>query len=294
MRMRRMVLAWLALLLFAPHAVTAQHRQVVLVTGSTDGLGREVALRTAATGAHVLVHGRNRARGDSVVAAITATGTGSAQFYAADFASFDDVRRLAAEIRRDHPRLDILVNNAGILVPGSERLVGAAGHELTFTVNYLSPFLLTRLLLPALTHDGPARIINVASRGQAPLDFDDVMLERSYTGSRAYSQSKLAQITMTMDLATALAGTRITVTALHPATMMATTLVRQMGVEPRSTIDEGASAVMQLVTMRTLENGTYFNGLVPARALDQAYDSAAQQRLRALSERLTGLPPLAR
>ncbi len=284
----------LLLALTVAASANAQPARVVLITGSTDGLGREVAMRTAATGAHVIVHGRNKARGDSVVAAITAAGKGSARFYAADFASFAEVRRLAEEIRRDYPRLDVLVNNAGILRTGNDRQTGADGHELTFTVNYLSPFLLTRLLLPILSHDAPARIINVASRGQQPIDFTDPMLERNYSGNRAYGQSKLAQITFTNDLAASLAGTRISVVALHPATMMPTTLVLGAGANPQSTIDEGAGAVMQLITMPALPSGTYYTGLVPGRANAQAYDADAQRRLRELSERLTGAPPLPR
>jgi NAD(P)-dependent dehydrogenase (short-subunit alcohol dehydrogenase family) len=269
-------------------------RQVVLITGSTDGLGREVAMRTAATGAHVIIHGRNKARGDSVVAAITAAGIGSARFYGADFAKFTDVRRLAAEVLRDHPRIDILVNNAGIALTGNARQMAPDGSELTFTVNYLSPFLLTRLLLPALLHGGPARIINVASLAQSPLDFTNVNLDGNYTGNRAYGQSKLAQITFTMDLAQSLDGTRVLVTALHPATMMNTSMVRGMGAAPRTTIDEGATAVMRLVTDPTISTATYQNGVTEARANAQAYDVAAQRQLRELSERLTQAPPIPR
>ncbi len=270
------------------------HGQTVLITGSTDGLGREVALRTAATGAHVLIHGRNSARGDSVVARIAALGKGRATFYAADLASFEQVRQLAAAVQRDHPRLDILVNNAGIFLEHETRTVGADGHELHFTVNYLSGFLLTRLLLPALTHDGPARIINVASRTQQPVDFADVMLEQRYSASRAYGQSKLAQITFTMDLAAHLSGSRISVVALHPASAMATNLVLRRSPRAQSTVADGADAVMALITAPSVTSGAYFFTTAPARAHPQAYDPAAQQRLRTLSEHLTGALPLAR
>jgi NAD(P)-dependent dehydrogenase (short-subunit alcohol dehydrogenase family) len=161
------------------------------------------------------------------------------------------------------------------------------GHELHFAVNYLSGFLLTRMLLPLLERSAPSRIVNVASIAQTPIDFDNVMLEEDYGGSRAYAQSKLAQIMFTVDLANELKGRGVVAVALHPATLMNTDMVLEAGIRPRATIDEGADAVMQLVTMEDPSNGQYFDGLEPARANDQAYDSDARARLRELSEALT-------
>jgi NAD(P)-dependent dehydrogenase (short-subunit alcohol dehydrogenase family) len=185
------------------------------------------------------------------------------------------------------------VNNAGI---GSgpdfkTRAASADGHELRFAVNYLAGFLLTRLLLPAIVKSAPARIVNVSSLGQQPLDFDDVMLERTYDGGRAYRQSKLAQIMFTIDLAQELAGKNVTVNCLHPATFMDTTMVRQSGTKPISTVDQGADAVMKLVVSDEVagESGLFFNGLDEARANEQAYESSARKKLRELSLRLTGL-----
>src|SRR6185503_14454364 len=166
--------------------------KVVMVTGSTDGLGREVALRSAALGANVIVHGRNQERGQAVVSEITNGGKGSARFYAADFASLAEVRTLAQTIARDYERLDVLVNNAGIWV--KERQVSKDGHELHFAVNYLAGFLLTRALLPKIVASAPSRVVNVSSRSAAPIDFDDVMLERPGRAGLGYGQSKLAQI----------------------------------------------------------------------------------------------------
>jgi NAD(P)-dependent dehydrogenase (short-subunit alcohol dehydrogenase family) len=265
-------------------------QQVVLVTGSTDGLGREVALRLGAAGAHVIVHGRNRERGEAVVAEIS-RGRGSARFYAADFASLDQVRTFAASIARDYPRIDVLINNAGIaLIGGNDqsRRLSADGHELHFAVNYLSGYLLTRELLPALRAAPKARIINVSSIGQSPLDFADINMERGYSGGRAYSQSKLAQVMFTIDLAKELTGTPITVYSLHPATYMSTTMVRSAGITPRSTPQEGAEAVLQLVTGDSLVNGGFYNGKAVGRANAQAYDERAREQLRELSRRLTG------
>ncbi|MEX2583056.1 MAG: SDR family NAD(P)-dependent oxidoreductase [Gemmatimonadota bacterium] len=263
---------------------------MILVTGSTDGLGREVALRLASTGAHVLVHGRNSERGREVVQEIEAGGIGSATFYRADLGSLHEVRELARTIARDHDRLDVLINNAGIGSSGDGRQVSADGHELRFAVNYLSGFLLTRMLLPLIVESAPARIVNVSSLAQTPIDFDDVMLTRGYSGSRAYAQSKLAQVLFTMDLARELEGTGVIVNSLHPATYMDTNMVRSAGVEPRSTVDEGANAVLNLVTSTGLESGQFFNGLQPARADEQAYDENARERLRRLSIELTGAP----
>jgi NAD(P)-dependent dehydrogenase (short-subunit alcohol dehydrogenase family) len=267
-----------------------RERTVALVTGSTDGLGREVARRIAATGAHVIVHGRNRERGMEVVTEITQQGIGTARFYQADLASLAEVRRLAETILRDYDRLDILVNNAGIaqLGGGAQRRVSEDGYELTFAVNYLAGFLLTRMLLPRIIASAPSRIINVASIGQAPIDFDDPMMERGFSGGRAYGQSKLAQIMFTFDLAEELKGKDVIVQSLHPATYMDTNMVTSAGIRPRSTIAQGADAVMHLVTAPDLESGQFFNGRRPARANVQAYDAEARAKLKALTVKLTG------
>ena len=264
-------------------------QRVVLVTGSTGGLGQEVARRLASGGAHVIVHGRNRERGMALVREIEQEGRGSARFYAADFASFDQVRELAEAILQDYDRLDVLVNNAGFGSAPDERLVSEDGLEYRFQVNYLSPYLLTRRLLPRLLATAPSRIVNVSSLAQTPIDFDDVMIERGFSGGRAYAQSKLAQVMFTFDLAEELAGKGVMVSSLHPATYMPTGMVARAGVAPRATIDEGADAVMQLIESDEIEGGQFFRGLRPARANDQAYDREARARLRALSDELTGL-----
>ncbi len=265
-------------------------QEVVLVTGSTSGLGREVARRLAATGAFVIVHGRNRERGLEVVEAIQNEGVGNARFYAADLGSFDQVRRFGEAILRDYDRLDVLVNNAGFGRAPDERMVSADGLELRFQVNHLSHFLLTRMFLPRLRADAPSRIVNVSSGAQQPIDFDDVMIENDFSGGRAYAQSKLAQVMFTIDLAEELAGTDVVVNALHPATYMDTGMVRRAGLTPRATVGEGADAVMQLITSPDMGSGGYFNRLRPARANDQAYDEEARAKLRRLSEELTGTP----
>ncbi|MDX1493257.1 MAG: SDR family NAD(P)-dependent oxidoreductase [Longimicrobiales bacterium] len=292
-RLATLVLGLPALLLPSPGAgqafpAPAEGQQVVLVTGSTSGLGREVALRMGERGAHVIVHGRNEARGMAVVREIDAT-PGSARFIGADFASFDEVRRLARTILADYDRLDVLVNNAGFGSAPDERLVTDDGHEFRFQVNYLSPFLLTHMLLPLIQESAPSRIINVSSLAQSPIDWDDVMIQRDFSGRRAYGQSKLAQIGFTFDLHEELQGTGVMVNSLHPATYMPTGMVRRLGVEPRATIDEGADAVMNLIVSDDIEGGQFFNQMEPVRAHDQAYDMESRRRLRELSRRLTGI-----
>lgn len=264
-------------------------QRVALVTGSTSGLGREVALRLAAGGAHVIIHGRNVERGQEVVRQIEAEGRGSARFYRADLGSFDEVRELSRAVLQDYDRLDLLVNNAGIGSAPNERLVSQDGLELRFQVNYLSHFLLTHMLLPLLKESAPARIVNVSSLAQQPIDFDDPMLEKSFNGGRAYAQSKLAQVMLTLDLHEELNGTGVMVNSLHPATYMDTGMVRRAGVQPRTSVDEGATAVMQLIDSDEIDGGQFFRGLEPARANQQAYDEAARARLRRLAEELTGI-----
>lgn len=263
-----------------------------LITGATDGVGRLVAKQLAAKGFRMIVHGRSRERGESLVREIEAAG-GKASFLAADLSSLAEVRKLADAVRAATDRLELLVNNAGIgsagAVPGRE--LSADGHELRFAVNYLAGFLLTRLLLPLVKASAPARIVNVASAGQQAIDFDDVMLEKDYSGTRAYRQSKLAQILFTVDLAEELKGSGVIANTLHPSTYMNTTMVRQSGTTPISTVEQGAEAIMQLAVSPALEGrtGLYFNVLREQRADPQAYDAKARAKLKALSNRLTGL-----
>jgi NAD(P)-dependent dehydrogenase (short-subunit alcohol dehydrogenase family) len=239
----------------------------VLVTGATDGLGRALARELVQAGDTVLLHGRDPQRGEQALAE-----TGARGFYRADFAALDEVRALAEAL----PRLDVLVNNAGIGSSGDSRSESRDGLELRFQVNYLAGFLLASLL-------DPPRVVNVASAGQYPIDFDDVMLTRGYSGTRAYAQSKLAQIMHAFDLA----ERGVIANALHPATYMPTKMVVEAGVSPRSTLEEGLRATLKLV-QRTDVSGRYFNGEREARAHGQAYDPAARARLRELSEGYLG------
>ena len=266
--------------------------KTVLVTGSTDGVGRYVAAKLAASGAKVLIHGRDAARGRALLDEINAEG-GEAVFYQADLASLAETRRLAEAVLAGHNRLDLFISNAGIgsQNQGPQRQTSADGYELRFAVNYLSGFLLAHILLPRLKASAPSRIVNVASLGQHPIDFDDVMITKGYSGSRAYAQSKLSQIMFTIDLAAELRGSGVTVNSLHPATYMNTTMVRAGGITPISTVEQGGEAILHLAVGDDVasKSGLFFNGMSEAKANPQAYDDAARERLRRLSLELAGL-----
>jgi len=267
--------------------------KTVLVTGSTDGVGRYVAARLAAAGAKVLIHGRDAGRGKALADEIRRAGHGEAVFYQADLSSLAGAGGLADAVIADNERLDVFISNAGIgsQNDGPARQISADGHELRFAVNYLAGFVLAYRLLPLLKASAPSRIVNVASLGQHPIDFDDVMITKGYSGSRAYAQSKLSQIMFTIDLADELKGTGVTVNSLHPATYMNTTMVRAGGIAPISTVEQGGEAILHLAEGDDMagKSGLFFNGMKQAQASPQAYDAAARKRLRALSLELTGL-----
>jgi NAD(P)-dependent dehydrogenase (short-subunit alcohol dehydrogenase family) len=267
---------------------------VVLITGATDGLGRAVASRLVSSGATLLLHGRDAGRLDAVADSLTAGGD-RPRTLLADLASLDQVRALAAAVLDRTDRLDVLVNNAGVgsgLPAGRERAESRDGYELRFAVNYLAPFLLTQSLLPLLRTSAPARIVHVASIGQHPLDFDDLMLERGYSGQRAYRQSKLAQIISGFELAGRLPAAEVTVNSLHPATFMPTKIVLA---EHGSAIDEletGVAATTRLISDPALAGvtGRFFDRQEEARADAQAYDPAVRAELWRRSLALTGAP----
>jgi NAD(P)-dependent dehydrogenase (short-subunit alcohol dehydrogenase family) len=263
----------------------------ILVTGATDGLGRRVARELAAKGTTVLLHGRSPERLEATLEELRSqTSSQKVGSYLADLSSLAAVRDLADRILSEYDRLDVLVNNAGIIV--RERKESEDGYELTFAVNYLSHFLLTSLLLPLLKDSAPARVVNVASAGQSPIDFDDPMLERGYDAMRAYSQSKLAQVTFTFELAERLSDTGVSVNALHPASLMDTKMVQDTFGYAMSTVEEGTEAVVRLAASAELEGvtGRHFDGRREARADGQAYDKEARQTLWELSEELCGRP----
>ncbi len=266
-------------------------QQTVLVTGATDGLGRYVAGRLAGAGLRVILHGRDAEKARRSQEEIQRdTGSERVDVVLADLADLGQVTGLADEVRSRYDRLHVLVNNAGVGTgaPGAGRQESADGFELRFAVNYLAGYHLTRRLLPLLTASAPGRVVNVASAGQCAIDLDDPMLESGYDGVTAYCRSKLAQVMFTFDLAEELRDQRVTVNALHPATYMNTAMVREAGVSSVSTIEEGGAATLRLVADPALDGvtGRYFDRTREARADPQAYDAAARDRLRRLSDAL--------
>jgi NAD(P)-dependent dehydrogenase (short-subunit alcohol dehydrogenase family) len=274
-------------------------QRTIVITGATDGLGKGLARELAPSGARLILHGRNEEKGRALLEELNQHKTGRAGarprtngeliWRCADLASLDEVRRLAGELL-DEDSLDVLVNNAGVGTAGP-REESADGYELRFAVNYLAPFLLTRRLLPLIRTSARARIVNVTSAGQAPIDFDDVMLERGYSGVQAYCQSKLALVMFTFDLAEELEGSGITANCLHPGTYMPTNMVRDQGVRPVTPLEDGIAATMRLISSPEVEdvNGHYFDGTRESAPHPQAEDRAARRRLRELSADLAGI-----
>ena len=263
--------------------------ETIVITGATDGLGKGLAAELAPSGARLILHGRNEEKGQALLEELQPSTTGDLVWRRADLASLDEVRDLADELN-DEDRIDVLVNNAGIGTAGP-REESAEGYELTFAVNYLAPFLFTRQLLPLIQRTAPSRIVNVSSAGQAPIDFDDVMLEREYTGVQAYCQSKLALVMLTFDLAEELEGTGVTANCLHPGTYMPTKMVREAGTEPVTPLEDGVAATMRLINSPEVDgvNGHYFDGTSESAPHPQAEDPEARRRLRELSAELTGI-----
>ncbi len=266
--------------------------KVILITGSTDGLGKVTAQRFAARGATVLVHGRSEKKGKAALSEIAkATASSRLEYYNANLASLDEVRAMAESILSKHDKLDILINNAGLgggPKGNAKREVSRDGYELRFAVNYLSHFLLTYMLLPIIKAAAPSRIINVSSVGQHPIDFSDVMLEKGYDSFRAYRQSKLAQVMFTIDLADELKEAGVTVNCLHPATLMNTNMVYEFFGSTMSTVEDGADALEYVATSEETATitGAYFDQKRQAKANPQAYDSEARRKLREISIRL--------
>ena len=265
-------------------------QQIILITGSTDGIGKLTALQLAKEKANVIVHGRNESKVVKVVDELkTKSGNKNIMGLTADFSSLSEVRKFAENIKKEYQGIDVLINNAG--VGFADERYSKDGYELRFTVNYLAPFLLTHLLLPEIKKAAPSRIVNVSSAGQSPVNFADIMLEKNFNAIQAYCQSKLALIMFTIDLAEKLKDENITVNSLHPGTYLDTNMVRRSNITPWGDPESGADAEIFLATSKSLENttGKYFNVKTEAKAESQAYDKEARKRLWDLSLELTNL-----
>ena len=277
--------------------------RTVLVTGGTAGIGKATALGLAAMGAHLAITGRDRGRAEDAAREIRAAGGGNVDVFVADLSSQPEVRRLADEVLQRLPRIDALVNNAGGY--WNTRHITADGLERTFAVNHLAPFLLTSLLLGRLKHSAPARVVTVSSNMQAigRIDFDDLQGERSYSGARAYNQSKLANVLFTYELARRLEATSVTANALHPGVVSTS-----FGAEDPSGVQrlftpfmrpfmktpaQGAATSVHLAAAPALEQmtGRYFANSKPKRSSQRSYDNAAAARLWHVSTDLVNPGP---
>ena len=267
-------------------------RRVTLVTGSTDGIGRQTALELARAGQHVIVHGRTRPKVDAAVAVLREkVPDATVDGVSFDLGSMASVRRGASEIVEKFSTLDVLINNAGIFA--SERVVTGDGIELSLAVNHVGPFLLTQLLAPLLERGAPARVINVSSiahtRGRIHLD--DLTLARGFTGYAAYAQSKLAQVMHALSLAERWAPGVIAAYSLHPG-VIATKLLREgFGPVRGASVEDGARTAVMLATAAQIDepSGGYFSEMVAAPVASAALDEQVRNALWAASERLAGI-----
>jgi retinol dehydrogenase 14 len=275
--------------------------RTVLVTGGTAGIGRATAVGLATMGAHLAVCGRDRRRAEGAAGEIRAAAGGQVEVFVADLSCQSEVRRLADEVLQRLSRIDVLVNNVGGY--WNTRHVTADGLERTFAVNHLAPFLLTNLLLDRLQHSAPARVVTVASNahGQGRIDFDDLQGERSYSGARAYNQSKLANVLFTYELARGLQATLVTANALHPGVVRTSFGAEDPAGVQRLLVPflrpfmkapaQGAATSIHLASAPDLEQvtGRYFVNSKPKRSSERSYDQAAAARLWQVSAALVGL-----
>lgn len=283
--------------------LTSMNGKTVLITGGTGGIGRAAAVGLASMGAHVAITGRDQARAEQAAATIAdESGAPAVGVFVADMSSQIEVRRLAGEVLAAYPRLDVLINNVGGF--WAHRHVTADGLEHTFALNHLAPFLLTTLLLGRLIASAPARVVTVSSGAQSmgKIDFDDLMGERDYSGQRAYSQSKLANVMFTYELARRLQGTDVTATALHPgmtntsfsaedpsrAMAAIVFVVRPFMRSPK----KGADTAVYLASSPDVEGvtGRYFANRRAKKSDESSYDEATTARLWQVSTDLVGLP----
>jgi retinol dehydrogenase 14 len=272
-----------------------------IVTGANSGIGKEISRGLAKLGATVVMVARDKSRGDLARSEIVnSSGNKSVELMLCDLSSLDSVRKLAKEYTETHDKLHVLVNNAGLIL--GKRSTTVDGLETTFVVNYLSHFLLTNLLLEELKNSAPSRIVNVSSDAHigGHMAFDDLQEEKSYGASKAYAQSKLAQVLFTYELADRLKGTGVTVNCVHPgavrthwgdsagALSIGIKIARPFMISP----EKGAETPLYVATSPELEGvtGKFFAKKSEKKSSKESYDRNESKQLWELSTKLSGLP----
>jgi NAD(P)-dependent dehydrogenase (short-subunit alcohol dehydrogenase family) len=267
-------------------------QKLILVTGATDGIGKQTALELARDGARIVLHGRSQTKLEATRDELQRLVPGSAvEIAAADFASLADVRRMAEDVAARHPAIDVLINNAGVYM--NQHATSHDGHEMTFAVNHLAPFLLTHLLLPALRAAPRARIVNVSSVAhmRGVLDFENLHGEKGFAPYGAYALSKLANVLFTVELARRLAGEPITVNALHPGVVSTKLLTEGFGMQGQESLTQGAATSVYLATSPAVADvsGLYFVRCREAEMNPLAAHPGMGSRFYELSAELTGI-----
>ena len=285
-----------------PTVNTQMQGKICMITGANSGIGKATALGLAQMGATVVLVSRDRARGEEAQNEIRAkSGNDAIDLLLGDLSSQQSIRQLAEDFKQRYTRLHVLINNAGTFALTRRETVD--GLEMTFAVNVLAPFLLTNLLLDVIKASAPARIVNVSSDSQEAnyLKLDDLQVEKHYRPMRVYSQSKLAVVLFTYELARRLEGTGVTANCLHPGFVatniaqrdlplparLATKLIFRFGTSP----EKGAKTSLYLATSPDVEGvtGKYFEKSVPRKSAPLSYDVSLQQQLWKACAQLTGL-----
>ncbi len=266
--------------------------RTVLVTGSTDGIGKATALALAKAGMRVIVHGRSRPKVDRALSELLAAVPGAeVEGVSFDLGSLVSVRKGAAEVAKLAPALHVLINNAGIFA--AERVLTGDGIEATLAVNHVGHYLLTHLLTPQLEAAAPARIVILSSiahtRGRIHLD--DLSLERAFSGYAAYAQSKLANVMHALDLAARFDPDVISAYSLHPGVISTKLLREGFGPVRGSSVTQGAEVPVMLATAERIEDpsGTYWSEGKVAAPAPAALDGTVRDALRIATERLAGI-----
>ncbi len=277
--------------------------RVCIVTGANSGLGRATALALAKMGATVVLVCRNRNKGQVALSEIAKeSGNQSIDLMIADLSSLQSVQKLAREFQDRYPKLHVLINNAGLV--NLRRYITIDGYEKTFATNYLSPFLLTNLLLNELKSSAPSRIVTGSSGAHygGHIDFGDLQNGKRYGGMRAYGQSKLALVLFTRELAKRLAGSGVTAYSLHPGVVATNIWSRPAGVAwfimviPKlfmASPGKGAETIVYLATAPGIENlsGEYFEKKKVKRSSEESYNDNVSEKLWDSSGELTKLFP---